>query len=476
MVRGGLREADLIRHNALRGDFGAGDVEYHIAKRLDHLRRGLEHSFERRRNDGRVIKTVGGPMPGGGYVMSFTDITEEAHVREELRRTLDELEHRVADRTRELSEANRRLARADREKPRFLAAASHDLLQPLHAARLFTAALERDAAGGSAVLVRRVDGAIVAAEDLLRALLDISKLDAGGVTPRPEPVSLHTFLSGLVESFRPLAEEKGLSLRLGPCLGSVSTDPGLLRSIMQNFLTNAIRYTEQGAILVGTRRRGQEWRIDVIDTGVGIPPDQLGAIFGEVPRPRQGEGEGLGLGLALVERIARLLGGRLDVASHPGRGSRFSLVLPALEAPAPSPPDEGSRQISTPARALNVLVIDNDERIVEASVALLESLGHGAAGAASIEQALNFCGQADFLLVAYQLDNDEDGLSLIAAVRQRHPAMPALLVTAESGEAMRERAAAMQVPVMAKPVDPQALLAAMAALSVREIQPERTGD
>ncbi|PZQ22852.1 MAG: hybrid sensor histidine kinase/response regulator, partial [Sphingopyxis macrogoltabida] len=170
MVRVGVPVADLIRHNARRGDFGDGDVDYHVEKRLDHMRRGQEHSFERHRRDGKVIKTVGGPMPGGGYVMSFTDISEEARIREELRRTLDELEQRVADRTRELSDANRRLAHADRDKTRFLAAASHDLLQPLHAARLFTAALGRDAADGQRDLVHRVESAIVAAEDLLRSL------------------------------------------------------------------------------------------------------------------------------------------------------------------------------------------------------------------------------------------------------------------------------------------------------------------
>jgi signal transduction histidine kinase len=474
MVRTGVPIADLIRHNARHGDFGPGAVEHHVAKRLDHLRRGLEHSFERRRNDGRVIKTVGGPMPGGGYVMSFTDITEEARVREELRRTLDELEHRVAERTRELSEANRRLARADREKTRFLAAASHDLLQPLHAARLFTAALERDVAGGNAALVRRVDEAIVAAEDLLRALLDISKLDAGGVTPRPEPVRLRDFLGGLVESFRPLAEEKGLELRLGPCRGAVITDPGLLRSVMQNFLTNAIRYTERGAILVGTRRRGREWRIDVIDTGVGIPPDQLDAIFGEFTRLGQVEVEGLGLGLALVERIARLLGGRLDLASVPGRGSRFSLVLPAAAedaGPAVVPAGSGEAEPgqAEPGQSLDVLVIDNDARIVEATMALLARLGHRPTGAADTAQALAQYEGARLMLVDYHLDAGEDGLSLIAAVRERQPGMPALLVTAENGESMLARAAAMGVPVLPKPVDPQALIAAMAALSVPQV-------
>ncbi len=470
LLRVGVPVADLIYHNAQRGDFGPGNIEYHVEKRLGHLRRRLEHTFERRRKDGRVIKTVGGPMSGGGYVMSFTDITSEARVREELKRTLDELEYRVSERTRELSEANRRLAKADREKTRFLAAASHDLLQPLHAARLITATLERDAEGPGRDLAHRVQGAIAAAEDLLRALLDISKLDAGGVSPRPEPVSLRAFLVGLTENMRPLAEEKGLDLRLGPCPGAVTTDPGLLRSVMQNLLANALRYTQHGGILVGARRRGDEWRIDVIDTGIGIAPDRLDAIFGEFIRIGDVDVEGLGLGLALVERITRLLGGRIDVASVPGKGSRFSLILPALHDAeiAVARSLEPARFDSL--RSSVVLVIDNDERIVSATGSLLERMGHRALTARTIAEAVAQSHSANLMLVDYHLDDGEDGLSLIEAVRLHDPGKPALLVTAESGAAMFERAAAMRVPVLAKPVDPEHLLRAMAELSMPQVE------
>lgn len=471
MVRVGTPVADLIRHNAQRGDFGPGNTEHHVAKRLAHLRAGQEHSFERRRKDGRVIKTVGGPMPDGGYVMSFTDITGEAEARDELERTLAELESRVDERTHELSEANRRLAKADREKTRFLAAASHDLLQPLHAARLFTAALGRESTGTAARLVGRVDGAIVAAEDLLRALLDISKLDAGGVTPRPEPVDLAGFLSDLVENFRPLAEEKGLALRLGPAMGMVLTDPGLLRSVMQNFLTNAVRYTRRGGIVVGVRRRGDGWRIEVADTGVGIAPEQVRAIFGEFTRLGQVEVEGLGLGLALVERIARLLGGKVEVASTPGRGSRFSLWLAESDA-AGKPRARRPRKARKGGggRSLSVLVVDNDLRIVEATSALLEGLGHRPLAAMNRDGALALCGEAEVLLADYLLDNGEEGLSLIEAVREIRPGLPALLITAENGAAMRERAAALGVEIMAKPVDPAAIERFLAGLSVREVE------
>lgn len=471
MVRAGVPVADLIRHNARRGDFGPGDVEFHVRKRLGHLRRGLEHSFERHRSDGRVIKTVGGPMPGGGYVMSFTDITEEARVREELRHTLDQLEHRVAERTSDLSEANRRLAESDSEKTRFLAAASHDLLQPLHAARLFAAALDREVDERPRQLVRRVESAIVAAEDLLRALLDISKLDAGGVTPRPEPVNLQAFLTDLVDSFRPLAEEKGLSLRLGPVPGTVETDPALLRSVMQNFLTNAVRYTQRGGIVVGVRRRGENWRIDVVDSGVGIAPDRVETVFGEFTRLGEVEVEGLGLGLALVRRIARLLGGRISVASKPGRGSRFSFGLPAVADDAAARPAAKEAVPARQVRALSVLVVDNDPLIVEATSALLAGMGHRPIGAGDIAGALAHCSEVDAVLADYQLDNGEDGLTLIAALRRQRPGLPVRLVTAESAADMRERARLMGVEILSKPADPERITRFLAEASVLEIEP-----
>jgi PAS domain S-box-containing protein len=465
MVRLGVPVAELIRQNAVRGDFGPGDPEAHVAARLGYVRNGLPHSFERRRPDGRVLKTTGGPMPGGGYVMSFVDITAEANVRAELERTLGELEARVAARTIDLSQANRQLEQADRDKTRFLAAASHDLLQPLHAARLFTGALQREVGSGGLTLVGRVDSAIVAAEDLLRALLDISKLDAGGIVPHPEPVLLAPFLTGLVESCRPGAEARGLALRLGPLPGQVHTDPGLLRSLVQNFLTNAKRYTAHGGIVVGVRRRGGNWRIDVVDSGIGIAPERVEEVFGEFTRLGEVEAEGLGLGLALAKRIARLLGATIEVASRPGRGSRFSLTLPAWSGDSPA---KIAAVAMTPARAesLDVLVVDDDPRIVEATLALLASLGHRGHAAADLAGALPFSRRVDAVLADYRLGSGEDGLALIAAMREEMRGLPALLITAEAGTAVRARAAALGVGVLAKPVSPAAIERFLAGISV----------
>lgn len=473
MVHIGTPVDTLIRHNARRGDFGPGDIEHHVGKRLDHLRRGLDHSFERHRADGRVIKTVGGPMPGGGYVMSFTDITSEANARQALRETLEALEDRVIARTAELSDANRRLARATSDKTRFLAAASHDLLQPLHAARLFAAAMDRDVPPTARPLLSRLDGSIVAAENLLRALLDISKLDAGGIEAKPAAFLLAPFLGDLVEGLRPTAAAKGLRLTLGPTPGAVHSDAGLVRSVIQNFLANAIRYTSAGGVLVGVRRRGRDWRIDVVDTGVGIPADQIEAIFGEFTRLGTVDAEGQGLGLALVERIARLIGGHVEVASVPGRGSRFSLRLPAHDAPAALAQDARPERLAQ-GSALTVLVVDDDAWIVEASVALLRGLGHRPIPSHDAHAAIAAAAAEpiDVVLADLRLaDGDMDGLDVIAAIRAHRPGMPAALITAEADDRLAERAALVDVSVYAKPLDPATLRAFLRTVSVAEVEP-----
>lgn len=456
LVYVGAPIAELIRHNAQHGDFGPGDIEFHVAKRLEHLRNGQPHSFERLRHDGKTIKTVGGPMPGGGYVMSFTDISAEARMRAELQTTLAELERRVEERTSELSAVNRRLALADRDKTRFLAAASHDLLQPLHAARLFTGALARDAAPVQQPLVAQVESSLVAAEDLLRSLLDISRLDAVGVTPEPVAIALAPFLSDLVDSFRPTAAAQGLKLRAASLRGTVQCDAGLLRSVLQNIIANALRYTEVGGVVVGVRRRGDRWRIDVADSGVGIEAAQIPLIFNEFTRLGTVEVEGLGLGLALVRRIVPLIGGEIAVRSRPDRGSCFSLTLPAHEASAEALP-EPTCETRDATRSLTVLVVDDDSRIVTASIALLDALGHRGVGAGTIDDALHHVETIDAALVDYQLGAGETGATLIARLRLHRPDLPILLVTAETTPEVRAQAAALGVDMLAKPATPGAI-------------------
>lgn len=456
MVRVGAPIADLIRYNAERGECGPGEVEEHVEKRLSHMRRGHQHSFKRIRADGRVLKTVGGPMPSGGYVMCYTDVTAEEEAMLELDRARGELEVRVEERTGALRAANDALARADAEKTRFLAAASHDLLQPIHAARLFSAALARELTGTALSKLHRLDMSIQSAETLLRALLDISKLDAGGIKPDIQPVRLRELLTEMVDTMMPLAREKGLELRIGAGDAMVESDPGLLRSIVQNFLSNAIRYTEEGGIIVGIRHRGSEARIDVIDTGPGIPADKQDIIFREFERlENAGEG-GIGLGLAIVERTARLLGARVSLRSHYGRGSRFSLsIMHASIAPAAVAVAPANQHASH--RALSILIVDDDAANIAALRAYLEACGHRVIDADGPEAALAAEPDYDVGLVDYNLNAGIDGIKLIQSLRKRRADTAFALVTAAQEADYGKRARRAGIKVFRKPLAPQEL-------------------
>lgn len=452
MVAVGAPIADLIRFNAMRGECGLGEVEEHVRRRLDHLRRGTVHSFERIRPDGRVLRTAGGPMPDGGYVMCFTDITAEAEARRALETARAELEERVIDRTAALTRLNGELARATRDKTRFLAAASHDLVQPLHAARLFAAAVGRDTGHRH---VASIDQAIASAEQLIRALLDISRLDAGGIVPRCEAFALEPMIADVCEGMRPAAAQKGLALRIGPSSGVVESDPVVLRSILQNLVSNAIRYTEKGGVLVGVRRRDADWRIDVIDTGIGIGADQVEMIFQEFHQVRRG-GSGLGLGLAIVERSARLIGAGVTVASRPGVGSRFSLTLRTKNSVAAAPP--ASVVPAAIAQGLSVLVVDDNAGVRDAMTALLQSLGHHVLVTGDPDEAVELAPTCDTALVDYHLNDDRcDGLIVIQRLRSVAPGLRCALVTANVAESVLRRAAAMNVALLSKPLSPPIL-------------------
>ncbi|EIZ81265.1 multi-sensor hybrid histidine kinase [Novosphingobium sp. Rr 2-17] len=451
LVRIGVPIAELIRYNAERGDCGPGEVDSHVARRLDHMRSRQQHSFERYRADGRVIKTVGGPMPDGGYVMSFTDITMEAQARAATETARKNLESAVAERTAELSEVNDKLARAMRDKTRFLAAASHDLLQPLHAAMLFSAALRRRLEPPEQAILARLDRSIEAANDLLRALLDISKLDAGGVQIAPDRFAVRPLLVDLAESFQPLAAEKGLRLRIGPSDGWVECDRTLLRSIMQNFLSNAIRYTEQGGVIIAARRRGARIQLAVYDSGIGIPPDKLTDIFREFERLGQAAETGIGLGLAIVERSAPLVGGTITVRSWPGKGSVFSISLPRV-AQAAVPPKPTVDLANSSGVSRHLLVVDDDPTNRDAMRLVLDGLGHRCITAADEQEALDCAGVFDGALIDFHLGNGRNGIDLIDALRVKRPCLPFALVTAEGGQAMLEQARTRGVAVLPKPL------------------------
>ncbi|TPE59432.1 response regulator [Sandaracinobacter neustonicus] len=462
LVEVGRPVADLIRYNALSGEWGPGEADAHVERRLYHLARGLPHSFERLRPTGRWIKTVGAAMPGGGYVMSFTDITAEKAQQEEL-------EARVAERTADLAAANSALAEAKaaaetatREKTRFLAAASHDLLQPLHAARLFLSALERQTPDPARPLLDSVSQSIASADGLLRALLDVSKLDAGGIKPRPAPFSARELVEELGLEFEALAAEKGLRLLARSVDAMVETDRELLRSILLNFLSNAVRYTASGSIAFTARRRGGIIRFAVADSGPGIAADAQARIFREFER-LDGGAPGVGLGLAIVERTARLLNTPVHLRSAPGRGSVFAVDIP-VSATAPAE----RRAAPPPARAaavgLRVLCVDDDPAVLEALGAALSAHGHEPLLAATALEAMALARshRPAAAILDYQLGDGPDGLTLARQLRRRDPAMPIAMVTASAATGLDWRLRRLSIRLFAKPADPARLFAFLA--------------
>ncbi len=345
MVKVGAPIGELIRFNLKRLGADSKRIEAQVDRRLGYMRAGSPHSFQRELPDGRVLKTVGGAMPDGGYVMCYTDVSVEANALTALQRARDELELRVKERTEQLEIANHALAGATQDKSRFLAAASHDLLQPIHAARLFVSGLAREVPERTLPLLDNVSRSIAAADKLLRTLLDISKLDAGGMTPDLSQVDVRHVITDLAESYALQAQERTLRLRAVGAHFSLETDQVLLLSILQNLVSNALRYTQTGGVLIAARLSKGRAMIEVYDTGVGIDEEHLKLIFREFERLGTVGEAGIGLGLAIVERIARVLDVEIEVRSVLGRGSRFRVIFPpsALSRdrapdPAPAPP------------------------------------------------------------------------------------------------------------------------------------------
>ena len=393
----------------------------------------------------------------------------------EVRRRTAQLEQALAElqrSNRALEEARGRADAANTSKTRFLAAASHDLLQPLNAARLFLSALaETELPESAGQLLENVDSAFDSIDRLLTALLDISKLDAGVVTPTFENVALAPLLQRLATEFAPLAERKGLSLRLAPTAAVVRTDRDMLARVLMNLLSNAIRYTVRGGVLIGVRRRGGEFRVDVVDSGVGIPDDQQAEVFEEFRRletdTRQRE-RGCGLGLAIVERIARMLGHPVSVWSAPGLGSRFSLLLPAgapLAKGEPAPVESGRLMGS---RGALLVVIENEASIREGMKVLLQGWGYVVLTASSPDIALGLLRHSTRSPAALIADYHLDRGTGIEAIRQIRGALslplPAVVITADRLPAVQQEVEGLGVPMLSKPVRPAQLRSLLAAM------------
>ena len=477
MVHVGVSVSELIRWNAELGECGPGEVDDHVGKRIDYMRVGSSHLFQRIRPDGTVIEMRGRALPGGGYVTTYTDVTAYKNAEQALMEANETLELRVEQRTAELSEALVATAQARRaaesaniSKTRFLAAASHDLLQPLNAARLFTSALRQhpglDAEAGE--LAERIDASFRAAEDLLDGLLDTSRLDTGGYHPEATGFALAELFDSLKTQFAVVAEQRGLRLRVVPTRLAIRSDPQLLRRILQNFLSNALRYTRHGGVLLGARRVGHEVRIEVWDSGPGIAAEQRARIFDEFQRLEQpspwGE-KGLGLGLSICDRLASILGHRLDLSSRVQHGSCFAVIVPRNES-VPVRHRHVPRSGPNTQLPLTVLCLDNDESILEGMQALLGRWGIDCRTAIDVSQARIelASGSIDLILADYHLANDVDGLDALQQLRDVVAKLPpAVIITADGSSELKQRARALGYPLLHKPVKPAALRALLAA-------------
>jgi PAS domain S-box-containing protein len=618
LLRIGTPVEALVRYNARLGRCGPGDVEEIVARRLEFMRSGSSHVFQRVRDDGTVLELRQNPLPGGGLVTSFSDITEhkrteaalrererdiriytdnvpvliayidkdlrfrfvnrayeqsveadggsiigrrvdeilgrqrflarEAHMEkallgelqrfevetldpdggkryaeasyipdrapdgtvngfyalfhdvtgrrlaeQALKEAYDTLEQRVEERTHELSVLNERLRRenelrrdieialreaseaaheANQSKTRFLAAASHDLLQPLNAARLFTSALgQRSHDDRTERAIQRVDSSLQAAEELLTSLLDISKLDAGAIEPKVTRFNLREVLEALDMEFGALAEERRLRFDTVPCSLGVVSDRRFLRRILQNFLSNAFRYTREGRVLMGCRRVDGTVRIEVWDTGPGIPEDQQDQVFEEFQRLHRldetGE-KGMGLGLAIVQRMAKALDHPVTVRSWVGRGTVFSVAVPVSETPVAESRARPRRQAGGELQGVVVLCVDNQDDILDGMVDLLGGWGcevMTAPGTGDAVQVIEDAGRVpDLVLADYHLDGGDTGLATLAAVRERHGEIRGAVITADHSDELRTLVRGAGYTLLKKPVRPAALRAIMSQL------------
>ena len=467
MLRAGAPFADVLKFNAARGLYGPGDADALVAQRLASLAGEAGAARLSLAPLGMTVEVRSARMPDGGLVTTYSDVTETV-------RTEAALEERVRQRTVELEESNSLLSLAKAQadaanlsKTRFLAAAGHDILQPLNAARLYASALlERKVAPPEAQLVGNLAASLESVEDIIAALLEISRLDAGAMKAEVAAFSAASLFQQLRIEFEPAARQQGLKLSFVASSAALRSDPRLLRRLLQNLISNALKYTPRGGVVVGCRRHGAALRLEVWDSGLGIAPEQQARIFNEFQRLDEGAkiAPGLGLGLSIVERLRQTLGHEIMLRSRPGKGSMFAVIVPRGAATAASAEAPSAAPV-TSAGALNglrVTVIDNEAAILDGMGSLLGGWGCAVAACRSRAEALA-APAPQAILADYHLGAD-NGLAVIAALREKYGAdTPAALITADRSADVRARAAAAGVSLLNKPLKPAALRALLQA-------------
>lgn len=480
-LREGMRFDQILGSPEVKRAFPDTDMVTDLIDWLRYEGGAMPFRAEYHRRDDVVIEVRRNAIPDGGFVSTYTDVTEQRRTAKVLEEAKENLELRVRERTAELTELNEQLTlakamaeEANLSKTKFLAAASHDLLQPLNAARLFVSALlDSDPSDEVNRLTERVYTALESVDGLLKALFDISKLDTGTVTPEWREFPVDILLEALASEFALLAENKGLSFRVVSSHVVIKSDMLLLRRILQNFVSNAVRYTSSGQVLLGCRRKSGSLSIEIWDTGPGIREEHQRAVFDEFQRfvhPDSDVDTGFGLGLAIAKRSARILKHPLKLQSRAGLGSMFAVEVPygianGLNAMDLAPALHKNYGLGN----ATVIFIENDLDNLEAMAALLQRWSCHVIGAHDGAEASRMMSEQqvtpDLIIADYHLDNDRTGINAISEVRRHCRApVPGIIVTADHTSAVRLEVKDAGFELLQKPVKPAELRSLMSHL------------
>lgn len=471
----GRPAAELIRYNAERGMLGAGEVEKQVQTRLGHLTAGKPYRVVRNHNQG-VIEIKGRPLPTGGYVTTYDDITEFINAQ-------NELEKRVSERTEEIEKINQSLRKevkkrsetevellkaksvaetSNASKTQFLAIASHDILQPLNAANLYASALleKPDVNPELTENLHHLQNAIGSAELIISNLLEISRLDTGSLKPNYKKFALSEILEPLANEFRVQANSD-VEFHWQRTSLWTESDAKYLRRILQNFLSNAVKYTSKGKILLGCRRRREQIEICIYDCGPGISEAHRERIFEDFYRVKSNvEGAGLGLGIAL--RFARLLNHEINVRSFDGRGSLFSLMVPMSEKDSSQLAEAANTGTLSGLESLNIFYVDDDENNIHALSTLMDNWGCTFTSATSRESSLKYASNndaPDVILMDYQLGPESNGIQLADELLGHWQNIPVCIVSAAPDEDLSTRVTGHGFDFLRKPIKPGKLRA-----------------
>jgi two-component system, sensor histidine kinase len=472
-----LGESEYANHKNYVADALLGKVvNFEVEQQLPHQRRRISNKT--------YIPHYSAENEVVGFFALEQDVTSQRRTSEALQHAYKHMEQRVFERTKELNDLNKQLQleiqeralieedlleatreaeEAGESKVKFMAAAGHDLLQPMNAARLFSAALldkelDEDIRRLALLLSQSMDDV----ESIITTLVDISKLEAGVVEPIPDSFVMHSLLRNLANEFGPQAQQADLQFKYVDCHAVVHTDSQLLARILRNFLSNAMRYTESGKLSLGCRRRPEGVEVQVCDTGIGIDADKLQLVFQEFQRvhaTKARDDKGLGLGLAIVEKLSRVLGLEVRVQSEPGRGSVFSVLLPYGKISAQEPLPKGLVMLEAPLQGRRILVIDNEDSILEGMEIVLSSWGCEVIAVQSLDELAQWertlSPPPDLVIVDYQLDDGDTGFDAIELINQQlAERLPVVMITANYTKELREQVSELGYRLLNKPVKP----------------------